>query len=302
MIDLHMHSTHSDGTDSVIELLKKAEEKKLSYISITDHNTCGAYIELQHINFEKYYSGKIFSGIELNTTILGIPIEVLGYDIDINLMQENLKGVYLSPNERNILEVKRLYEKCLQAGIKLNSDFIDCYSPNIYASEYLHSIMTQYEENKTFIDNDAWNNSLVLYRKYMSDPNSILFVDMNDVLPSLKSTIDLVKKSNGMLFLPHIFEYKHHAEKILHHILDNYTIDGIECFYSTFTETQTQYLLNLCKKRHLLISGGSDYHGRNSPGIEIAIGKGNLNINNSVGENLENIFNHRNPTTSIECR
>ena len=43
MIDLHMHSIYSDGTDSVIELLEKAQSKKLTYISITDHNTCGAY-------------------------------------------------------------------------------------------------------------------------------------------------------------------------------------------------------------------------------------------------------------------
>lgn len=302
MIDLHMHSTHSDGTDTVMDILKKAQEKNLSYISITDHNTCSAYIELQSIDSKKYYSGKIIPGIELNTTILGVPIEVLGYGIDIKLMQENLNGIYLSPKERNLLEIKRLYKKCLKAGIKLNSDFVGNYSPNIYASEYLHKIITQYEGNKQFIDDDAWNDSLVLYRKYMSDPNSIFFVDMNDVLPDLKSTIDLVKKSKGMLFLPHIFEYKHNSKRILHHILDTYTIDGIECYYSTFTEIQTQELLNLCKQRHLLISGGSDYHGKNSPGIEIGTGKGNLNIDDSVGFHLENLINSRNSNTSIVDR
>ena len=56
MIDLHMHSTHSDGTDTVMDILKKAQEKNLSYISITDHNTCSAYIELQSIDSKKYYS------------------------------------------------------------------------------------------------------------------------------------------------------------------------------------------------------------------------------------------------------
>ncbi len=282
MIDLHIHSTYSDGTDSVIDILKKAQTKKLSYISITDHNTCSAYKELEDIDIKKYYSGKIISGIELNTTVLGIPIEVLGYNIDTKLMQKNLNGVYLTPKERNSLEVERLYQKCLQSGVKLNENFLNDYSQDKYASEYLHERLTENQENKKLVDDDAWNDSLVLYRKYMSDPNSIFFVDTNDVLPSLKSTIELVRKSKGKLFLPHIFEYKHNAKKILNHILENYQIDGIECYYSTFTKLQTQELLDLCKKRQLLVSGGSDYHGLNSPGIEIGIGKGNLCIDDLI--------------------
>ena len=47
MIDLHTHTNHSDGMDSVEELLKKAEEKKISYLSITDHNNCNSYKEIK---------------------------------------------------------------------------------------------------------------------------------------------------------------------------------------------------------------------------------------------------------------
>ena len=302
MIDLHIHSTHSDGTDNVINILKKAQVRNLSYISITDHNTCSAYNELKEIDIKRYYSGKIISGIELNTAILGIPIEVLGYNIDIELMQKNLTGIYLSSEERNHLEVKRLYKKCIEMGIKLNENFVENYSSNIYASEYFHEILTRNEENRNFVDNDAWNDSLVLYRKYMSDPSSMFFVDMNDVLPSLKSIIELVKKCKGKLFLPHIFEYKHNAIKILNHILSNYQIDGIECYYSTFTNSQIQQLLELCKKEHFLISGGSDYHGLNSPGIEIGIGKGNLNIDNSVVECWGELFCNKRKIISIDER
>lgn len=282
MIDLHMHSIYSDGTDSVIELLEKAQSKKLTYISITDHNTCGAYEEIKENDLKKYYSGKIIPGIELNTTVLGIPIEVLGYNIDTELMQESLKGIYLAPEERNYLEVKRLFKKCVQVGIDLNEDFLIKYSPEKYVSEYLHEFLTKSDTNRKLIDDEAWKDSLVLYRRYMSDPNSIFFVDMNDVLPSFDKVIDLVKRSGGKLFLPHIFEYKHNAKKILEYILENYQIDGIECYYSSFTKYQIQELLNLCKKRNLFVSGGSDYHGSNSPGIEMGTGKGKLFINESI--------------------
>ena len=47
MIDLHLHSNHSDGTDSVAEILKKAEDKKLEIISITDHASIAADFELE---------------------------------------------------------------------------------------------------------------------------------------------------------------------------------------------------------------------------------------------------------------
>ena len=69
MIDLHMHSTNSDGTDSVIDLLKKAEEKNLDYISITDHDTCNGYDELEKIDVKEYYNGKIIPGIEINVAM-----------------------------------------------------------------------------------------------------------------------------------------------------------------------------------------------------------------------------------------
>lgn len=58
MIDLHMHSLHSDGTENCIAILKKCEEKKLDYISITDHNSVGAYFEFEQINIKDYYSRK----------------------------------------------------------------------------------------------------------------------------------------------------------------------------------------------------------------------------------------------------
>ena len=59
MIDLHIHTTYSDGADSLMEVLEKAEQKKLEYISITDHDNCNAYMELKNINVKKYYNGNV---------------------------------------------------------------------------------------------------------------------------------------------------------------------------------------------------------------------------------------------------
>ena len=60
------------------------------------------------------------------------------------------------------------------------------------------------------------------------------------------------------------------------YILDNYTIDGIECYYTTFTPKQHEEISNICKQHHLLMSGGSDFHGTCRPEVDIAKGYGNL--------------------------
>lgn len=59
MIDLHMHTTYSDGTESCTTVLKKCQEKKLNYISITDHNTALAYEEMEQLDIQSIFSGKI---------------------------------------------------------------------------------------------------------------------------------------------------------------------------------------------------------------------------------------------------
>lgn len=97
---------------------------------------------------------------------------------------------------------------------------------------------------------------------------------------------------DGKVFLPHIFEYKDNSKKILDFILDNYSIDGIECYYTTFSKEQSDFLLNICNEKNFLISGGSDYHGTFKPNVELGTGLGNL----SVPENILNNWLNRSRT------
>lgn len=89
----------------------------------------------------------------------------------------------------------------------------------------------------------------------------------------------------GKVFLPHIYEYKDNSNKILEFILSNYTINGIECYYTTFTKEQSNFLLNTCKNKNLLISGGSDYHGTFKPHVDMGTGQGNLIIPDNILDN-----------------
>lgn len=290
MIDLHMHSKYStDGCEEVSYMLELAEKLGLKYISITDHNQCLAYNDLKNGEVREIFSGKIITGVELNTKVLGIPIEILGYNIDPEKLQKLIDKTYLSVDERNKIEVERIYEKAKEAGLILPDDFVERYDGTVYCSKYFHSVITKDESNKQYINENSWNDSNIFYREYMSNPKTPFYVNMDDVLPDFEISCKIVKDAGGDVFLPHIYEYRENSERILKHILDNYKIDGIECYYRNFTKEQTDYLLGVCKENNLFVSGGSDYHGRVKPNINMGIGEGTLNVPDNIVENWKKI-------------
>lgn len=290
MIDLHMHTHYSDGSEDCVSILNKCQEKNLDYISITDHNTAEVYNELESVDISNYFKGKIIPGIELNTKVLNIPIEILGYGIDYKKMNELAKKIYISAQERNLIELKRLYNKCINYGIVLDDNCLEKYDSKTFASVFLHSEITKHPSNKNLISEDAWNSSKIFYRTYMSDPKTPLYVEMDDLVPDFETASNLIKECGGLVFIPHIFEYKDNAERILNYILDNFNIDGIECYYTTFSDEQHNKILNICKEKNLYISGGSDFHGKYKPDVDIGVGFGNLQIPSSIILNwIENI-------------
>ena len=124
----------------------------------------------------------------------------------------------------------------------------------------------------------------------MSNSSSMFFVAMTDVLPDFNKASEIVRKAGGMVFVPHIFEYRENSNKILDYILENYNIDGIECYYRNFTKEQSDFLLNLCKEKKYYVSGGSDYHGYVKKGIEMGIGEGSLCVPDDIVENWKKVI------------
>ena len=112
-----------------------------------------------------------------------------------------------------------------------------------------------------------------------------LFVDCLDLVPDLDTTISLVKEAGGLVFVPHIFEYRDNSPKVIEALLSNGRIDGFECYYPTFTDEQNEQVRKIVKDNNLLMSGGSDFHGDMKPDIDVGTGRNNLSIPESVQEN-----------------
>ena len=119
MVDMHIHSVYSDGDKSVEEILKMCEEKKLEYISLTDHNTCKQYDDLTFSSSEKIFSGKIIKGVELNTVFDGRNIEILGYNINPDIINKWRLKYYKEDvlNKQQKIFGKMLLEKCDKKGL-----------------------------------------------------------------------------------------------------------------------------------------------------------------------------------------
>lgn len=287
MIDLHIHSTYSDGSYSVIEILKQAENLKLNTISITDHETCEAYKELNEINIKEYYTGNIITGIELKAQYTDKIIDVLGYNIDPNKMIKYLNECYGSLTREQIQEIQleEFYKYAEEYKLKLRPiEELEWNKKRDWASIVFYNEMKQYEENKDKLPEDLWELFKNFRNNYYKIKGKMFYINMSKYYPSLDKIIDIIHKSGGIAFIAHIYEYSSidNKNETLNKIIKEYNLDGIECYYSTFTDEQTKYLIEFCKRNDLLISGGSDYHGKNKKDINLGIGKGKLEVPDEI--------------------
>lgn len=281
MIDLHVHTNCSDGTDDVIDVLKKAEQQKIEVLSITDHETCEAYNKLKEIDINKYFSGKLIPGVELKTKLDGVGIELLGYFVDTDIINEQVKKMYEPLKQGKNKEPIELCDICKKIGIQLPEDILKTYDSSrfTYITSHIHNEIIKNPDNrKFFLYDESWKDPMAFYRKEIANPSSKFYIDSKKYMPTIQQVIDLIRNAGGMVFVPHIYVYGEHSIKIFEHINQNYKIDGYECYYSKFTDENSKFLVNYCKQHNLLMSGGTDYHGKTKPNIQIGVGKGNLCI------------------------
>lgn len=287
MIDLHIHTNNSDGSEDVTEILKMAEKQHLSYISITDHESVYGHFELRNINVKDYYSGKIIPGAELKNYYKDRVIDILAYNIDVDKFNEYLVESYKDKTHR-ILETKNLKHFYKQAkGYNLVLDPIDSLEwdkDKEWGSVVFYNELKKHPENEAKVPKDLWADFFNFKKDYVYNRNNMFFLDKKDDYPSPAKTVQKIHEAGGLAFLAHVYEYKWVDNKIeyIKELVKDSKIDGVECYYSKFTEEQTKELMAFCKENNLYTSGGTDFHGKAKPAIQIGIGKGNLAIPDEI--------------------
>lgn len=270
MVDLHVHSNRSDGTYSPTQLVDYAIEKNLTAFALTDHDTVDGLAEA--ISYaEKINGPEIIPGIELSTEYQGRDIHIVGLFIDYENeeFKAYLKHFVESRDERN----RKMCALLSEAGIDISYEAL--------LAEFPGSVITRAHYAKFMLNHGYIKSMKEAFDRYIGD-HCPYFVPREKVTPA--EGVELILKADGVPILAHSILYGMSDERLdtLVSELKEAGLMGIEAIYSTYNAADERQIRRLADKYHLLISGGSDFHGANKPGLDLAVGYGSLRVPDSV--------------------
>lgn len=278
MIDLHIHTTFSDGSDEPETVLRKAEQSGLRYISITDHDSLGAYDQLNGGSISRCFSGVLIPGCEFSVVHQKMPIEVLGYGIDFDVIRASgfvSEERFLDRENHYIANMKEI---CRNLRIRM-TDSLSIKSGKVFATQVIHADLKRYPENEKHFPEEIWNSVNAFYRTCINNEESPFFLNQTKDYPTVEEITALIKKAGGKSFLAHLYGYftDDHV-KLLDSLVSRGALDGVECYHSLHDMGKTNFLLNYCRTHNLHSSGGSDYHGALKPTVFIGESREGIKI------------------------
>lgn len=279
IIDLHVHSTESDGTLTPVELIAAAKEAGLSAIALTDHDTCSG--------IKKAAEAAENAGIEL---VPGIELST-AYTFPNGTEKEiHVVGLFIDPDDPELLQQTAAFrdfrdkrnEKMVAAlqkeGFPITMEALLAENPDC--------VITRANIARFLLNHGCIRTISEAFDKYIGD-GCKCYVGRFKVTPM--EAVSLIKNAGGIAILAHPLLY--HLSSVYLQLLINEMkaagLDGIEAIYSTYTTGEEQLIKKIARENGLLISGGSDFHGANKPAISLGKGRGSLYIPYSVLESVK---------------
>ena len=258
-INLHMHSNYSlDGNFDINKIINESFSNGISYLSITDHDNCNAYFDLDTTKIKQ--SGTLIYGIEADAIINNITYDILCYGFDLNKIHLWSKTQYGTIASRQLKIYNKLKDLCENLNMKLNTSIP--YNPEKeFAHVAIFRMLESYPYNKKFLHRYSIENVNDLYRESTMNTRFPLYFDISIVWPKIETLSQIIHETGGKIFLAHPYKYSKNIEvsKILNSCLPY--IDGIEICNEPKNAEEVNFLYNFAKQNNLLISAGSDYHG-----------------------------------------
>lgn len=268
--DLHLHSSYSDGTDSPAELIDIALINNLDIIALTDHDTVAGLEETITIGRKKGI--EVIPAIELSTFQGKAEIHILGYFIDYG--SKNLLNRIDEIFNSRITRAEDMVKKLNEIGIKITFDDVKSLAGDDYIGRphiAMAIVKAGYIDKKedAFTDDFIGNGGKAYVPKYQLSPCQ---------------AIELINEAGGVAVVAHPF-FINKGKPLSREVLQEFKgwgLAGIEVYHSKHNEKTSQYYMKLARELDLLVTGGSDYHGKNSPGLEM----GDVRIDNELVERL----------------
>ncbi len=245
--DLHIHSNYSDGSMSPEEIINNAIDLGVKCISITDHDS----ISSQYVIKNKYDDIQIISGIELSAEYEDLEIHILGYFIDVNNIE--LINTVNKLNKERIERINEILFRLKKEDINLEIEDLEVDLNSTVGRSHVAKAMVR----KGYYDNykAAFTNHLVKGKKAYVKGYKLNY----------KEAIQVITNSGGIPVLAHPGQiYKSLAVENIIKNLKFFGLKGIEVYHPSHSKEQTNNFYNLAKKYKMLITGGSDYHGKES--------------------------------------
>ncbi|MFA6713830.1 MAG: PHP domain-containing protein [Victivallales bacterium] len=270
-IDLHTHSTCSDGTDSPEELLNKAEKAGLTALALTDHDTvAGIPVFLEAA---KAHPGiQAIPGVEISTLYANREIHIVGLFPDHKNPEllDFLSDVQHKRRERN----ERMAEKLTDLGYDIDIESLrERNGGQIIGRPHFAACLLKKYDFENFQD---------VFEKLLKR-NAPAFIPRS--LPSPFDAIDMIHHSGGLAVWAHPIYRKSGERSWCRKILKALApagLDAIEAYYTQFSERQTQTVKELAQEFGLALAGGSDYHGSHHPDIALGTGYGELRVPENI--------------------
>lgn len=291
-VDLHVHSNCSDGTFTPTELVNYAMQKGLAAFALTDHDSVDGLDEAisyaEALRWQLVPAAKesdiadtvmiprVIPGIEFSTEYLGQDVHIVGLHINYKYrpFQEKLREFV----DGRVIRNRKMCKRLQGAGIDIT------YEKLIEA--FPDSVVTRAHYARYLLEHGYIKSLQEAFDRYVGD-HCPYYVPREKVTPA--QAIQLVLEAGGIPILAHPILYHFSDTKLDTLVAEckNAGLVGIEAIYATYSPSEERQIRKLAAKYDLLISGGSDFHGANKPGLDLGTGYGKLFIPEEVLDHLE---------------
>lgn len=253
-IDLHIHTTASDGTFTPSALVEQAKAAGLEALAITDHDTMAGVPEAMAAGAA--LGVQVLGGIEISTDYRGEDTHVLGYGLrpDDPELGPVLDWVQQDRRRRNA----RIAQRMNRDGIRVSLGEMEEQNPGATIGRP-HFARVLVDQGRADSVSDAFARFLNPGKCYYL-PRTYLPMDR---------AVDIIRRSGGVAVLAHPLQYGYSQADLRRLVADaaGLGVGGMEIYYTGYTREQREMLSALAEEFRLFATGGSDFHGANKPQI-----------------------------------
>lgn len=269
MIDLHIHSRFSDGTDSIDDILKIAKEKNIPALSLTDHDTTYGIKEM--LEKAKKENIKVVPGVEISSVSNGHIIHILGYNIDIenNQLQELLTKIGKYFTETFLEHYDWLYRNnILDFDVNKIINYAD-YKQTIALSDILKAMIA-----------DGAPYTLKDWPEFLSTKVMHFQGHFKEKFPIHPSeAIEVINQAGGTAVFAHPARIGDADIKEMEQLL-SHKLGGVEVYYPFHDTELVNRYETFANKHNLFKTGGTDWHGKELTTWNVEIGDYGINETN----------------------